>query len=391
MKKLRAVSLLSFALLLAPTAALAANNTVILTPSQDNTLYEFATGGISNGAGSFLFTGKIRTGGRRRAALQFDVAGNVPAGSIIQKATLRIVIDKTVSGAADFQLHRLQGAWGEGTSNAGGAEGRGTSSTAGDATWIHSSFPNTNWANIGGDFEANPSAVVSISFGASNWSTDTMATDVQMWLDNPSSNFGWIMRGPEVFNSTAKRIISKENAAVANRPTLTLEYYASDGLAGTVNSGAGPVADVVFINGSPGDSRRVVSVGLNQAITLSFNAPPGAMSGRYAMWVWAASPCNPIALQTGPNFLGTVVNPIPVAVGAQPQPFRCLRSPELPARLCQGVLEVQSARARVPWSITNNAGASVPGTFTVQAIVQDPGAGNAKGFSVTNAVVLVIE
>ena len=48
--------------------------------------------------------------------------------------------------------------------------------------------------------------------------------DVQGWLDNPSSNFGWLLQGNESTSPTTKRFDTKENGTVANRPMLTVNY-----------------------------------------------------------------------------------------------------------------------------------------------------------------------
>ena len=93
---------------------------ITLSPSKDNTLYETVDGSRSNGAGSYLFAGLTKGDGGdppkvRRAVIAFDIAGNVPAGSIIQSATLTLEMSRTVVGAMTFDLHRLTSDWGEGT------------------------------------------------------------------------------------------------------------------------------------------------------------------------------------------------------------------------------------------------------------------------------------
>src|SRR5207244_575593 len=50
--------------------------------------------------------------------------------------------------------------------------------------------------------------------------------DIQTWLDNPASNFGWILisRSEEV-SQTARRFGSRED--IANAPQLTIEFTTS--------------------------------------------------------------------------------------------------------------------------------------------------------------------
>ena len=76
-------------------------------------------------------------------------------------------MDRTVDPAQDTQLHRVLSDWGEGTSGAGGdplhmGGGGGSPATAGDATWLHTFFDTSFWANPGGDFSSTASAARSV-------------------------------------------------------------------------------------------------------------------------------------------------------------------------------------------------------------------------------------
>jgi hypothetical protein len=51
-----------------------------------------------------------------------------------------------------------------------------------------------------------------------------MVGDVQSWLDNPITNFGWILIGEEETSRTAKRFDSKDNPTTNNRPVLRVTY-----------------------------------------------------------------------------------------------------------------------------------------------------------------------
>ena len=56
-------------------------------------------------------------------------------------------------------------------------------------------------------------------------STAEMVSDVQDWLDDPASNYGWIVLGKEGTRQTAKRVASRENASTEDRPRLLIEYF----------------------------------------------------------------------------------------------------------------------------------------------------------------------
>jgi Ca2+-binding RTX toxin-like protein len=196
-----------------------------LAPSQDNTLYEHPRGALSNGAGEHFFVGTTDRGAIRRGVLAFDIAGRIPAGSIITRVTLTLRLSRTTAASQAITLHRLLADWGEGASNAAGDEGGGAPATRDDATWIHTFFPTAHWAEAGGDFAATVSARQLVAeVGRYTWgSTLQMVADVQAWLDMPTTNFGWILLGNETTSHTAKRFDTRENTA-ANRPVLTVEF-----------------------------------------------------------------------------------------------------------------------------------------------------------------------
>mgnify|MGYP000237316048 CR=1 FL=1 len=222
---------LAFFLLLLGMEAKA--ETLVLEPNKDNTLYEDAAGQLSNGSGQYLFMG--RTGGDkgvdrllRRALLSFDLSAIEP-GSIITNAELQISIDQVPIGAfgGSSSVHRLLGDWGEGSSDAWGAEGQGIQAQSGDATWIHSFFTSDLWITAGGDFIG--SASQSASFGSTTQvltftSSEGLTADVETWVNQPNSNFGWIVLGDEPSVQNARRFSSRENVNQGMRPRLTVEY-----------------------------------------------------------------------------------------------------------------------------------------------------------------------
>lgn len=197
---------------------------------KDNTIYSDNTGS-SNGAGDNFTTGSTSSA-FRRALLMFDVS-SIPAGSTITSASLTLYMNKTVSGPVDVSLHSLTSSWGEGTSNAGsGGDGMGVPSSAGDANWI-CSFANgvggctISWAINGGDFIAGASATTSVNgIGPYVWNDFLLIADVQGWVNNPTNNNGWIIRGDEITTFTAKRFSSRTNPVTAQRPQLSITYTA---------------------------------------------------------------------------------------------------------------------------------------------------------------------
>src|SRR5438105_991401 len=182
---------------------------ISINPSKDNTLYQYNPneGDLSNALGFHFFTGTILMGESRRGVLAFDIAGNVPPGSTITGVSLSMNIAKTIDGTArTTELHKLFADWGEGTSRAPGEEGSGAPATPNDATWRHRFYDTIFWTTQGGDFSATVSASQSVGgLGQYIWSSTQMIGDVQSWLDNPVSNFGWLVLGVE--STTPKRVI----------------------------------------------------------------------------------------------------------------------------------------------------------------------------------------
>lgn len=201
--------------------------TVVINPSKDNTLYEYvvADGDRSNGAGIRMFTGRTDQGRIRRAVVAFDVAGSVPAGSTITSVTLGMNMSRTkTTTARTTTLHRLTADWGEGTSDAGQQEGEGAAATTNDATWRHRYYNTVPWGTPGGDFSGTVSGSQSVGpVGVYTWTSAQMTADVQAWLNNPASNFGWLVKGDESVDTAAKRFDSSESV---NPPTLTIQYNA---------------------------------------------------------------------------------------------------------------------------------------------------------------------
>jgi hypothetical protein len=196
-----------------------------INPIKDNTLYQYdpAEGDVSNALGNHFFAGETAQGELRRGVLAFDIAGNIPAGSTILGVTLSLNMSRTGSDTSrNVELHKLLADWGEGTSVAPGEEGDGAPATTNDATWRHRFFDTIFWTTEGGDFSATVSASQSVgTVGVYTWSSSQMVADVQSWLDNPATNFGWLVLGDESDILTAKRFDTRESASP---PVLTIQY-----------------------------------------------------------------------------------------------------------------------------------------------------------------------
>ena len=212
-----------------------------LTPSKDNTLIQRTdpNAQYSNGLGD-IFCGRTNQDGQgeatisiRRGLMAFDIAGSIPAGAAITGATLTMVDVMGNNGDRTVELHRVLQDWGEGTSYQGG--GQGAPATEGDATWLYTFYDyddpasSPTWNSPGGDFVSAASTSQVVLGGVSGqtfvWSSagnPEMVSDLQMWLDSPADNFGWLVFGDESQGQTAKRLTGRHSST--NAPLLEIEY-----------------------------------------------------------------------------------------------------------------------------------------------------------------------
>lgn len=260
------------AALLLPSLAALAQTTVVLPCVKDNTLYESATGSLSNGRGSGLFVGVTGQPGIRRALLQFDVAANLPAGARVVSAQLKVnCVQSAFGGTVPVTVHRAAAAWGEGNSVANGGQGSGAPAATGDATWLHTFFSNQFWSTPGGDFTPVVSATLQTPpFGlCSSDVTAQLVADVQSMLDAPTQNFGWLLKTNEALAYVARKIDSRQSAGTP--PTLTVTYLLP-GQSTTVGAGC-------TVNGNPfGYALVGAPIGGTTPNLVQSNGPAGALA-----------------------------------------------------------------------------------------------------------------
>lgn len=187
----------------------------------------------SNGAGPRLDIGRNMGGAFRRSLIAFDVAGSIPSGSTINSARLEIYNfnNTNITETHNYDVFSLLADWGEGTSNS--SMGMGAPATTGDATWNARFFDTTSpvlWTTPGGDFAASPSASIDVAAATVNtflaWESAALTSDVQDWLDDSASNFGWILIGDETTTEKSVRDFRSRDftSDVTLRPKLTIDF-----------------------------------------------------------------------------------------------------------------------------------------------------------------------
>ena len=199
-------------------------DSVILEPVKDATIFSEGNE-LANGSGSRIFAGatagQMGTGSRR-ALIEFELGDSIPATSVVDAVILELTVQKPGQTAAVLSLRRLERDWSEGGTLT--SQGRGRPAQTGDVTWSHRSFNSSDkWNKEGGDFVGISVTATVSGTGTVSWSSSQMAADVQMWLDDPGSNFGWILLGSESTEGSAKGFASSEGPS-AFRPKLTIEF-----------------------------------------------------------------------------------------------------------------------------------------------------------------------
>jgi len=176
-----------------------------------------------------------------RGLLRFDLAGAIPSSAKIKSVSL--VVECVGSPPpnenpppARFNLHRALLPWGEGNqtspTNCSSCSGQGAIATTNEATWyFRHAFTTNLWTVPGGaggaDFVATASSGVTVyTENESPYamvSTAQLVADVQLWLEQPPTNFGWfVVCQQEGTPFTARRIGSREDTN--NAPKLQIDY-----------------------------------------------------------------------------------------------------------------------------------------------------------------------
>ena len=227
------ISIAILALLLASSIANAVN--VSLPASKDTTI--FSDSNLDSGGGAAgIFVGNNASGGTRRALIAFDLS-SIPVGSVITSAQLTLYVGNAPSGSPNqtIGLYPLTANWGEGTTGSSNPNisggGGGALAVGVDASWKNAFSPSTPWVTAGGDFSNTASATVG-SIGATTnaayaWSSAGIVSDLQGWLNNPATNFGWILRNvSESGTQTVRAFYSRESGTGASA-ALTTAYQPS--------------------------------------------------------------------------------------------------------------------------------------------------------------------
>ncbi len=205
---LRTLAALALLPLTCPTTVRA--QTINLQPVAD-TYLRSSTPTNNAGSSSTILVGVSQSGSVVNHGLfRFSLA-DIPADAIITEATLRLISIGGLQRAANHDLYRLLVNWNEL-----------------EATWNTRISPSTTWAVGGGmvatDYVSTPSSTAPVSRApaTNSFSFCGMLTELQLWLANPATNFGWILIATGEKAGSGAQLGSRENPG--KEPVLTIKY-----------------------------------------------------------------------------------------------------------------------------------------------------------------------
>lgn len=173
------------------------------------------------GVSPYIKVGITNIDRQQRALFMFDLS-TLPAGIVIKSAFLELYMyqqERTVIGnnKINAEIHRFYDPW------TGGVQD-GTACTVG-ATWKTSDCL-VNWS--GTAYETVPETAMTMNYGEVNtWHAWNITGLVQDWYNNPSSNYGFLIKdSTEIGNSEIfiAHFASSEYPDVNLRPRLTVYY-----------------------------------------------------------------------------------------------------------------------------------------------------------------------
>lgn len=260
--------------------------TITLQPVGDTTLQDsFPTNNF--GGGITIQAGGRRYGGRARAFLRFDLSNSIPSNAIITSATVTLTVVITPTGSVNsiFDLHRVLASWGEGI----GSDHRGAAGGPGEATWNNRLGPGIPWLTPGGDFIATASASRAVAGNGTYVfnSTTGLVSNVQGWVNNPASNFGWLLRSEsETSPATTRRFGARTD--LVNSPVLTVSYSMAPHIENAHLAGGTFELQFQAVAGRSNvvERRTSANAGVWQTVT---NIPPAVSDTNVVVAVVAAS------------------------------------------------------------------------------------------------------
>ncbi|HUW82423.1 MAG TPA: Calx-beta domain-containing protein, partial [Phycisphaerae bacterium] len=154
-------------------------------------------------------TGYADQGDIQRGLVRFDLSG-IPTATPITSATLWLYSydpAKCLGSTGFYGAYRLTTDWSETAS-----------------TW------NSPWTTAGGDFEATAdgTAAKQPASAVPCWYSFNVTTRVQQWINNPSGNYGWVIKCLDEESHNQDEFYQSDTADAAHRPKLFITDLSPD-------------------------------------------------------------------------------------------------------------------------------------------------------------------
>lgn len=223
--------------------------TVTLLPTADTSLRSSAPDDpLGNSNPLLVGVAKSPATVTNHSLLKFDFS-SIPANATITGATLTVTIYRSNTEPSNYDLNRVLVDWNEY-----------------EATWNNRNA-STPWllggAQSGTEFVTMPSVTAQVDDAI--FSSAGMIADVQLWVNNPGTNYGWIMIATGEVTGTGKQLGSRESDSP---PSLTIDY--------TLSAPATPptlfdmaAAENIFRFSFNAESNRTYSIDVCDALTNS--------------------------------------------------------------------------------------------------------------------------
>jgi uncharacterized repeat protein (TIGR01451 family) len=291
------------------------------------------------------------SGGNQRVGLiNFDLTG-IPSGSVINSASLTLVLQNNANGWTSANLYRLLTLW-----------------TAGGATWNDADGAGSgDWATSGvfgsSDYTTAGAGSIAMNVTADTPTTGDVTNLLKAWVESGSTNNGFALIGNTQSNDRAEIYSTEDNNGANTIPLLTVDYQPAGSPATTNTLTASPTTRAI-------DQPITVTVVLETSQTLN-NVTPGSLT------VYGGS-----ATCTGPN------EPVPAdVIAGTPKTFTYTCIPSTQGELTfsgtptsaggyafttgtsNGVLVSQDGSTQVvTWNLGSNA-AGTGGQTTVSSYI----------------------
>jgi predicted CXXCH cytochrome family protein len=145
----------------------------------------------------------------QRLLLQFDLS-SLQNVSAFEEAELKLFMNQAPGASRSYGAYSLQNSW-----------------TEAGVTW-NSRDGSNNWSSGGGDYNSSATTVTTTGIQSRRWLTWLVTSDIESWYQNPSSNFGWLIKDITENDTGSASFYTKQyNSDTSLQPKLEIGYLAT--------------------------------------------------------------------------------------------------------------------------------------------------------------------